>query len=281
MLSQRDWRRLVWWPGLAFGALLAALIGGELDREVAHALYYDGAAGWLGAGSGEWWARGLIHTSGRWVVRGLVAAALVGWLGSFVFESCARWRRELGYVVVAMILAVSIAGVLKRVTNVDCPWDLAEFGGDRPYVSLLGDRPDSLPRSACFPGSHSASGFALLAFYFALRDRARKWAHAAFAAGIAAGVTFAIGQEARGAHFLSHDVASAALTWLVLVKLYSWMLAPRPACSKIDAGHRVREHARDHAADDVPREAQPDGGGRRADDPRVVGREIERAPGTV
>jgi membrane-associated PAP2 superfamily phosphatase len=213
------------------------------------------------------------------VVRGLVAAALVGWLGSFVFESCARWRRELGYVVVAMILAVTIAGVLKRVTNVDCPWDLAEFGGDRPYVSLLGDRADSLPRSACFPGSHSASGFALLACYFALRDRARRWARAAFAAGITVGVTFAIGQEARGAHFLSHDVASAALTWLVLVKLYSWMLAPRQL--KIDARHRVREHARDHAPDDVPREAQPDGGRRRADEPRIEGREIERAPGTV
>ena len=41
------------------------------------------------------------------------------------------------------------------------------------------------------------------------------------AAAIAVGITFSIGQEARGAHFLSHDLTSAAIVWFVQLGLYS------------------------------------------------------------
>ena len=95
-------------------------------------------------------------------------------------------------------------------TNVDCPWDLAGFGGDRPYVGLFGESSRLSTARACFPGAHSSSGFALLSFYFALRDaRARAGALALLAAALLVGAVFSIGQEARGAHFLSHDLASA------------------------------------------------------------------------
>jgi membrane-associated PAP2 superfamily phosphatase len=33
------------------------------------------------------------------------------------------------------------------------------------------------------------------------------------------GIIFAIGQEARGAHFLSHDLTSALVVWVVLLGL--------------------------------------------------------------
>jgi membrane-associated PAP2 superfamily phosphatase len=42
----------------------------------------------------------------------------------------------------------------------------------------------------------------------------------ALAAGLAVGVLFAFGQEARGAHFLSHDLTSAILVWYVQLGLY-------------------------------------------------------------
>jgi membrane-associated PAP2 superfamily phosphatase len=42
------------------------------------------------------------------------------------------------------------------------------------------------------------------------------------AAAIAVGVAFSIGQEARGAHFLSHDLTSAAIAWFVGLGLYAW-----------------------------------------------------------
>ena len=104
---------------------------------------------------------------------------------------------------------------------------LRGFGGDRPYIALLADRPDELPRAQCFPGAHSSSGFAMICGYFVLRDRSRRRARMALAAGVLAGVAFSIGQEARGAHFLSHDLAAAAVVWFSQLLLYRRFLMNR------------------------------------------------------
>ncbi|HEY6125022.1 MAG TPA: phosphatase PAP2 family protein, partial [Steroidobacteraceae bacterium] len=84
----------------------------------------------------------------------------------------------------------------------------------------------ALARAQCFPGAHASSGYALFAFYFVFRDRSRRVARWLLAAAIAVGVAFSIGQEARGAHFLSHDLASAAIVWFVQLALYRRILKP-------------------------------------------------------
>jgi len=212
--------------------LLAEALG--LDRFLAHALFYDDGTGrWLGAGSGSWWARDLLHGAGRWLVRGIAAGALLAWAASFAAPRWRRWRRPAGFVFVAIVLPVALVGALKALSNVDCPWDLSEFGGTRPYVSLLGDRPDYLPTARCFPGAHSSSGFALLCFYFLWCDRRPRLARWALWAGGAIGALFAFGQEARGAHFLSHDLASLVVVWstqwLLYARLRVMRAAPAPA----------------------------------------------------
>jgi membrane-associated PAP2 superfamily phosphatase len=210
--SPQFWRLHLWWPLLAF----------TLDRVLAREWYFNVHTGsWLGSGTGEWWARGLLHTGGRWVVRGVAAAALAWWALSFCFAGLRRWRRPAGFVLVSMLLAMLIVGALKAVTNVDCPWDLAGFGGHSPYVALFADRPDTLRHAQCFPGAHASSGFALVCFYFVFRDRSRSVARWMLAAGLAVGIAFSIGQEARGAHFLSHDLTSAAIVWFVQLGLYA------------------------------------------------------------
>ena len=199
-----------------------------LDRAISQALFYDSGSGrWLGAGSGSWWARDLLHGGGRWLVRGIAAGALLAWLASFAAPRWRHWRPGAGFVVLAIVLPVAVVGALKAVTNVDCPWDLAEFGGSQPYVSLFADRPDYLPAARCFPGAHSSSGFALLCFYFLWRDRRPGRARWALWVGGAIGVLFAFGQEARGAHFLSHDLASAILVWSMQWILYARWSATR------------------------------------------------------
>ena len=221
--SPEFWRAHLWWPLLAFALFFGALEIFSLDRVLAREWYFNVHTGtWLGSGSGEWWARGLLHTDGRWVVRGLAAAALVLWALSFVVARLRPRRRPAGFVLLSMLLATLIVGGLKTVTNVDCPWDLAGFGGNSPYVALFADRPDALPHARCFPGAHSSSGFAIFCFYFVFRDRSRSVALGMLAAAIAVGAAFSVGQEARGAHFLSHDLTGAAIVWFVQLGLYSW-----------------------------------------------------------
>ena len=220
------WRLHAWWPLLAFVIVFGVLEVFSLDRVIARDWYFNAyTAQWLGAGAAEWWARGLLHTGGRWVVRGVAAGALALWLLSFGVERLRKWRRPAGFVLVSMLLATLVVGGLKAVTNVDCPWDLTGFGGHNPYVALFADRSDALPRAQCFPGAHASSGFALFCFYFLFRDRSPRAARWMLAAAIAVGIAFSIGQEARGAHFLSHDLASAAIVWFVQLALYAKVLA--------------------------------------------------------
>lgn len=249
MLVQGDWRRLVMWPVVSFVVAFALVEIAQVDRSIARALFYSAHSGWLGAGAGDWWARDVIHQAGRWLPRGVATVAGFGWLASFRVGVLRPWRRELLYVFCGMALVIGFVGAMKELTNVDCPWDLADFGGRNPYVTLFGARPHGLKHAACFPGSHSSSGFALLAVYFALRTRAPRPARVAFISAIAVGSIFAFGQEARGAHFFSHDLTSAAIAWLILVWLYSAMLAPKPL--QVDARERERQHAAGEAAHDA------------------------------
>ena len=221
--SAAFWRRHAGWPLLAFVIAFGIMEIFSLDRVFAREWYFNvHTAQWLGAGNGEWWARGVLHTGGRWVVRAIAALALLTWALSFAFTPLRQWRSSAGYVVLSMLLATLLVGGLKAVTNVDCPWDLAGFGGHNPYVALFADRPDALRRAQCFPGAHASSGFALFCFYFVLRDRSRRLARWALAVAVAVGVAFSIGQEARGAHFLTHDLTSLGIVWFVQLGLYAW-----------------------------------------------------------
>jgi membrane-associated PAP2 superfamily phosphatase len=222
LLVSPFWRTHAVLPLAAFAVSFLVLEVFALDPVIARAWYFDvDTAHWLGTGSGDWWARTLLHSGGRWLARAVAAGALVIWAGSFAFAGWRDWRVPAGFVVLSIVCSVAIVGGLKALTNVDCPWDLVGFGGQNPYVPLFADRPDAMPRVACFPGAHASSGFALVCFYFLWRDRSPRRARWALAAGLLVGIAFSIGQEARGAHFLSHDLASAAIVWCIQLALYA------------------------------------------------------------
>jgi membrane-associated PAP2 superfamily phosphatase len=216
------WIWHAWVPLIFFTVMIGVVELLSLDRPFAEAWYFDlHARHWLGTGPGDWWAHRLLHTGGGWLVRGIGALALGTWLLSFASARVRPWRRMAGFITLSMLLSTGVVGGLKEITNVDCPWDLVGYGGIQPYITLFGDRPDALARGQCFPGAHASSGFALMCFYFALRDRSRRLARFALAGAIAVGIAFSIGQEARGAHFLSHDLTSAAIVWFVLLGVYA------------------------------------------------------------
>jgi membrane-associated PAP2 superfamily phosphatase len=229
-------------PSVALLTAFVAVRALNLDEQVAIGLFFDQPSHrWLGAGAGQWWARDLLHTGGRDAIRLVVAAALLTWALGFPFAGLRRFQGEAGYIALSMILAIGCVGALKAISNVDCPWDVQGFGGQAPYLGLFDARPESLPRAKCFPGAHSASGFALMALYFSLRDRKLRVARAALMLGLLVGCVFSFGQQARGAHFLSHDLASVAVVWWVLLGVYTarWGQRLRPADPRLPAAASI------------------------------------------
>lgn len=220
-----------WWAHLhaplAVFVLLAAIFAmTPLDLVIARAAFFDTAnSHWIGADS--WVINEFLHTGGRWAVRGLTALALALWIATFVERDWRPLRRPAAFFTIATLLSIGVVGLLKVLTNVDCPWDLAQFGGRFPYVELFADRPDALRIGRCFPAAHASSGYALLALYFMLRERHAALAKIGLAVGLLTGLTFGIAQQARGAHFVSHDLWSAFLVWTVTVSVYAFAFRAR------------------------------------------------------
>ncbi|TCP10912.1 membrane-associated PAP2 superfamily phosphatase [Crenobacter luteus] len=145
-----------------------------------------------------------------------VFATAAVWLWRGVAERDARRLVQLG----AMAAGTLVVAALKARSAHTCPWDLAAYGGSADAFALFAPVPAHPGPGHCFPGGHASAGFALLAafFYHAPRDaaRARRWLAVALAAGLAMGA----GQMLRGAHFLSHNLWSGWLVWLVSATVF-------------------------------------------------------------
>lgn len=125
----------------------------------------------------------------------------------------------------ATVMAALTVAWMKSWTNVHCPWDLADFGGDRRYHGLFATRPAGRI-GRCFPAGHASAGYCWLSLYFfflATRPRLR-W----LGFGVAMGFGLLLGfvQQLRGAHFLSHDLWALAVCWLFALALYVIVLKP-------------------------------------------------------
>jgi membrane-associated PAP2 superfamily phosphatase len=209
-------------PTLVFLPVAAVFGVWSLDVRIAQHLAFDPVAHQFVARH-AFWANSLLHTDGRLLIWATGLACLLlsalgsvrGSSGSPRFPRLHAARQDLAWAFGGMLLIILVIGVLKHVTNVDCPWNLTMFGGNKPYTGVFGARPPGLARGACFPGAHAGSGFALLSLYFAFRQSHRTLSRWLLIVALVVGTAFAVGQEERGAHFLSHDLWSAYLAWML------------------------------------------------------------------
>ncbi len=157
----------------------------------------------------------------------VACCVIVMYLLSFVLADLKQHRRLLLFLSLALTLAPLAVVLLKAVSVRACPWSLSEYGGFAPHLSLFDAAPlGSLP-GHCFPSGHASAGFCLLAFYFAgVALGNRGLAMAGLWGGLAAGMTLGLVRIAQGAHFLSHNLWSALVCWLVILALYMAIMRP-------------------------------------------------------
>lgn len=210
--------RHTWLPILALALLLVVDAVLRLDQRFADALY---------AWEGHRWALKDAFATQQVLHRGGHAASLLGWCAVFaawVWSLHSRqghqWRKPLGYLALAALLGAALVAWIKSWSNMDCPWDLLRYGGDRPFVGLLDTRPLGLGRARCFPAAHASAGYAWLSLYFFLGVVKPGWRWIGLLAGLGGGLVFGVAQQLRGAHFLSHDLWALAICWFVALVLF-------------------------------------------------------------
>ena len=230
LLSARDradsrflWTHL-WLPLLAFATAIGVIAMLQLDWALAHRLYAWEGYRWVLKKA--FLTEAVLHRAGHDLRVAAWAGVLTAWLAALKRESLAVWRKPLGYLALSILVSTLLIAWIKSWSNMDCPWDIEGLGGVRPYVELLAARPAWLPDGRCFPAGHASGGYAWMSLYFfCLLSRPQlRWL--GLAAGLGAGLVFGIGQQLRGAHFLSHDLWTAMLCWLVAFGLYDLFHAP-------------------------------------------------------
>jgi membrane-associated PAP2 superfamily phosphatase len=168
----------------------------------------------------------VLHHWAKNAVLVLGMAALITYILSFFIKAIRPFRKILLFVVLAMTLPATTVRYLKTVSNQTCPWSLQEYGGSTPHQAELFSAPSPNAKKAhCWPAGHATAGFALMAFYFPFyKLKRRRLAHAALWGGLLFGNLLGFGRVMQGAHFLSHQIWSVLVCWLVMLLLYEWML---------------------------------------------------------
>lgn len=218
------------WAGFASLMLLFQYF--HIDFVVADRLFH-----WEG---GDWTFKhhiiteSILHNGGRALSEGLGALVILGFAASLMGSPLCAWRRALGYLVAALAISTLSVAVLKQWVSMDCPWDLARYGGDMPFIGLFEERPARLPDAVCFPAGHASAGYAWLALYFFFKATLPRWRWLGLAIGLSMGLTFGFAQQLRGAHFLSHDLWTLMICWTSSA-LLARVLLPAPASSSRDA----------------------------------------------
>lgn len=197
-------------PTVVFLALAGFGAVTPLDFRLASLIYGLGNNTWQWRDA--WVTSNLIHDGGRQLVA-VIALLLLGVMAGSIHPQLRPHRRGLVYVLASAIVSALLVNLLKRVTAMDCPWDLVRFGGDRVYHGLLEGRAETSGK--CFPAGHASAGYAWFGAYFFARACFPRWRLPILGGVMALGLIFGIGQQVRGAHFFSHDVWTAWLCWIV------------------------------------------------------------------
>jgi membrane-associated PAP2 superfamily phosphatase len=140
-----------------------------------------------------------------------------------------RDRRRLGFVLASMVLLPTVVAIMKDASRVPCPYDVDRYGGELPHLQPF--EPESAAnggwrdRRGCFPAAHASGAFSLMSLYFVARRR--RQGILLLAGAVALGWLTGGYQMARGAHFLSHTLATMLIAW-PMVTLLAWVFGLFP-----------------------------------------------------
>jgi membrane-associated PAP2 superfamily phosphatase len=198
-------RTHLFFPLLVAGLAWALVIGFSLDRHLADFFYHLGGNTW--AWKSSWLTEHLVHRGGRNLSFFLL----------FIVALLHSHKKQLWYLFLASGGSSLIVVLLKELLAVSCPWEFNVYGGRLPYQDIA-QQLFSRNGSGCFPAGHASAGYAWIGLYFFMLQS--RWRWLTLASALSAGILFGFVQQLRGAHFISHDLATVTICWFYSLGLY-------------------------------------------------------------
>ena len=130
----------------------------------------------------------------------------------FIRPIAALSNREIGYLLITIIIVPTVVAMLKSFTYVSCPNTLSLFNGHLPYLNLWQDMIAMTP-GKCFPAAHASAGFSL--YGLAFLPTLQKHRYKIFVVVTVLGWTMGLYKMSFGDHFFSHTLVSMLLAWTI------------------------------------------------------------------
>jgi len=149
-------------------------------------------------------------------------------------------RRRFFLLMCLILIPLTIA-IWKRYSGVFCPSELTWYGGKHTFRLLFQARPNGAEVGHCFPGAHASAGFALVGFSLLPQNSMRRWT--ALLAALLIGWVMGAYQMAKGAHFLTHTLATMFTALIIALLLGAWLLRTVDSMPESDASVKRRAGA--------------------------------------
>lgn len=163
----------------------------------------------------NWWLETVLHDRARGVMVGvyLLLVGLSTWPVGGIGR-VPRWQRWTA--LVGVTLALLAVNWVKRNSGTSCPWDIAAYGGQYPYVSHLNVAVLDGGPGRCFPGGHASAVLAFWALAPAVwrtPGANARWGWWVWGGVLGLGLLFGLVQTVRGAHYPSHTAWTMVICW--------------------------------------------------------------------
>ncbi|MBV1863389.1 MAG: phosphatase PAP2 family protein [Rhodobacteraceae bacterium] len=146
--------------------------------------------------------------------------------------------RKNVFILLCLLLVPLVVAITKKLTHVHCPYQLQEFGGTIPYVSLFtANKVENLGR--CFPAGHPSGGFALLLFVMIATTRRQQMV--ALAGALVLGGIMGSYQMLNGRHTLGHTLTTLLVAWIIILLVHYMLFARQRNATPKD----LAPHAKD------------------------------------
>jgi membrane-associated PAP2 superfamily phosphatase len=218
--QQQHWQTTVLAPLALLSLAFVLAYGAGFDQVLASWLYQLQGGQWQL--KQHWLTERLLHQAVRQLNQLVVLILLLYWLSQVIAGKRSGTQYALGLLLLNLALSFTSIAVLKKLIPMECPWDLQQFGGNLPFIGLFSERPASMVPNQCFPAGHASIGYSWLAIYYFLLVARPSIAKLGLWCSVGLGLLLGFTQQLRGAHFISHDIATAAICWLIVSLNVRW-----------------------------------------------------------
>ena len=198
-------------PLLLLASLTALIAASGADLSLESRFYVPGS-GWVYADATPWRS---LYRFGVFPAFAIGVGSLWVIVAGFFSARARLYRKCAAFFLLLLLLGpgLLVNSVLKDHWGRPRPRQMQVFGGDRQFHQVW-ERGEG-GKGMSFPSGHASAAFYLIAPYFVLRRRSRKWAGISLAAGLGYGVLMGIARMAQGGHFPSDVVWAGGCVYLV------------------------------------------------------------------